>query len=308
MYNPVTKGPLTYTVSPLDRAAVLRADEPRVQALLASGNARLVPVWNQKHLVDDTPRALTLSFAFAKANFDLAMRPPIFLGLDREIPWFALALPASETSPTLDVAGEFKLLNDFVGLVPGEEASILAYARALVLWHENHRHCSRCGRETVATESGHSRTCTNAACGHRTFPRTDPVVITLITRGDNCLLGRQAIWPPGMYSCIAGFVEPGETIESAVKREAEEETGVIIDDVRYVASQPWPFPASLMLGFEATATTTAINRKDQELEDCRWFSKTEIRAFGERNDPGHGFKLPHRFAIARLLIEGWLNR
>ena len=114
------------------------------------------------------------------------------------------------------------------------------------------------------------------------------------------------MWPPGMYSCVAGFVEPGETLEHAVRREAAEETGLKIGDVRYVASQPWPFPASIMLGFRAEALTTDIHRDDNELEDCRWFSKADIRAFTERDADGPGFKLPNRFAIARFLIEGWL--
>ena len=292
---------LTYTLDVLDRAPALRGDPAAVRALLTGGGACIVPVWNERHLVDTTPRVVTLRFE-AIENFDQTSL--VFLGIAGGTPWFTLRLPGSETPPDLGVAGEFKVLNDVVAVLPGDEAAILAYARAMALWQRNHLHCGRCGAPNALTEAGHSTTCT--ACEHRTFPRTDPVVITLITHADKCLLGRQAIWPPGMYSCIAGFVEPGETIETAVRREAQEETGIDIGEVRYVASQPWPFPASIMLGFRAEALTTAIDRSDQELEDCRWFSREDLRTFGERNDPGEGFKLPNRYAIARLLIEDWL--
>jgi NAD+ diphosphatase len=295
--------PLTYTLHPLDRATLLRGDAARVRALLTGGAARIVPVWNQKNFVDETPRLRTL--AHGEINIEAATL--VFLGVaDDDTPWFVAGLPESEEPPAFSAPGAFKDLNTVVGLLPGDDAAILAYARAMVIWHYNHRHCGRCGAPAAMTESGHSRTCTNTACNHRTFPRTDPVVITLITKDDKCLLGRQAVWPPGMYSCIAGFVEPGETLENAVRREAGEETGVKIGEVRYVASQPWPFPASIMLGFRAQALTTDVQRNDNELEDCRWFSKSEIRTFGERNAEGTGFKLPNRYAIARYLIEGWL--
>ena len=302
----MTSKPLTYTVSPLDRATMLRADEARVRTLLSGGNARIVPVWNQRNLVDETPRLQAWSFEHVTARFDVTATAPVFLGLAQDVPWFAFDVPTSEAPPRLERPGVFKILNEVVALLPGDEASILAYARAMVIWHQNHRHCGRCGAAAAMTESGHSRTCTNPSCANRTFPRTDPVVITLITHDDKCLLGRQAVWPAGMYSCVAGFVEPGETLENAVRREAAEETGLVIGDVRYVASQPWPFPASIMLGFRAAALTTDIHRDDQELEDCRWFSKAEVRSFAERDSGGAGFKLPNRFAIARFLVDAWL--
>jgi NAD+ diphosphatase len=221
------------------------------------------------------------------------------------VPWFAAGLEGEE--PPFFGGGEYRALNEVVLLLPSDQASLLAHARAMVIWHDNHRHCGRCGTATVSTEAGHSRLCTNVACRHRTFPRTDPVIITLIVDGERCLLGRQAVWTPGMYSAIAGFVEPGETLESAVRREAREETGIELGHVRYVASQPWPFPASIMLGFEADALSRDISRNDGELEDCRWFTKTEIRAFKERTSSAPGFKLPNRYAIARLLLDRWLG-
>ncbi len=304
----MARDPLTYTANAIDRATLLRADAEQVRTLLEGGSARIVPLWNQRHLLDDGPSLRTLGFDDLAGVCDRAACF-VFLGLYDDAPWFAVELPGSEHPPALNVPGafhahDFRALNEVVALLPGDHAAILAYARAMVIWHHNHRHCGRCGAATTVTEAGHSSTCSNPACVHRTFPRTDPVVITLISAGERCLLGRQAVWPPGMYSCIAGFFEPGETVESAVRREALEETGVIVGDVRYVASQPWPFPASVMLGFRAAATSTAISRNDQELEDCRWFTKAEVQSAAEAST---GFRLPKPYAIARFLIDGWLG-
>jgi NAD+ diphosphatase len=295
--------PLTYTVSPLDRAGILRTDATAVQGLLTGGKARVVPLWQQRHLVTAGGAAGVFSYDEVALLLSGDVQV-VFLGLAGDVPWFAAGFPAHDTAP---IAGDYRALNDVVLLMPGDQASILAYARAMVIWHENHRHCSRCGAATVSAEAGHCRQCTNSACAHRTFPRTDPVVITLITDGDRCLLGRQASWVPGMYSAIAGFVEPGETVEAAVRREAEEETGITVGDVRYIGSQPWPFPASLMFGFHADALTTTIRRKDNELEYCRWFTRADILAFKERASAEPGFKLPNRYAIARVLLDRWLQ-
>jgi NAD+ diphosphatase len=294
--------PLTYTVNPLDRAGILRTNAAAVQAMLTGGAARIVPIWQQRHLINADGTAGIFSYDDVAPHLGDGAEI-VFLGRDGETPWFAVGFPPRDTPP---LAGDYRALNEVVLVMPGDQASILAYARAVVIWNANHRHCGRCGAATLGSEAGHCRVCTNAACAHRTFPRTDPVVIALITAGDRCLLGRQASWAPGMYSAIAGFVEPGETLEAAVRREAEEETNIKVGDVRYIASQPWPFPASLMFGFHARALTTAIRRKDNELEDCRWFTRAEILAFTERSSPESGFKLPNRYAIARLLLDRWL--
>ncbi|MHB1206724.1 MAG: NAD(+) diphosphatase [Rhodospirillaceae bacterium] len=295
--------PLTYTVSPLDRAGILRTDAAAVQTMFTSDTARFVPIWKQQHLINADGTAGIFSYGEVAPHLDDAAET-VFLGLDGETPWFAVGFPPREAPP---LPGDYRALNDVVLLMPGDQAAILAYARAVVIWNANHRHCGRCGSETLSAESGHCRVCINTACAHRTFPRTDPVVITLITDGERCLLGRQASWAPGVYSTIAGFVEPGETVEAAVRREAEEETGIEVGEVRYIASQPWPFPASLMFGFHADALTTTIRRKDNELEDCRWFTRADILAFTERTTPEPGFKLPNRYAIARLLLDRWLR-
>lgn len=298
---------LTFAAEPLDRAALARGQKEHIHTLLVGGKARIVPVWNQRHLVSPEPRALAFSLNQAAPFIERESCPLIFLGMESGEPWFALGLPVSDAPPELDVAGDFVILNDVVTMLPAREATILAYARAMVIWHFNHLHCGRCGAATKISDSGHSRVCTNTSCKHRSFPRTDPAVITLVTDGPRCLLGRQAQWPAGVYSTIAGFVEPGETLEQTVYREVREETGIEVDEIQYLASQPWPFPSSIMLGFRAKALTTEIRCEDDELEDCRWFTRAELKSFRDRTDAGPGFKLPNRYSIARFLIEEWMS-
>jgi NAD+ diphosphatase len=296
----------------IDRVSMWRADDTRIQSLMKDKNARVVPVWKESHLIvrasDAGPRPRYLSFEEAGAHITPTSAPPVFLGIHDNKPWFALGI-TGEAPPEFG-EGQFEGLRENVGQLPITDASLLAYARAMVIWHENHKYCGRCGTVTDATESGHSRTCTNATCSHRSFPRTDPVVITLIIHpdGERALLGRQPRFPKGFYSCVAGFVEPGETLEAAVARETKEETGVDVGDVVYKASQPWPFPASIMLGFHAQAITTDIHMDDEELEDCRWFTRPELLAAGEGFDnTEQPFRLPPAMAIARFLIDAWLN-
>jgi NAD+ diphosphatase len=299
--------PLTFTANPIDRAALSRADEKQTRSLLTSGKARIVPVWNQRHLISAEWRALIFTFDQVAHFIDLEASTLVFLGLDKGEPWFALGLPDSDLPPKMSAPGDFVVLNDVVTLLPASEATVLAYARAMVIWHFNHLYCGRCGANTIVSESGHSRICRGSNCAYRSFPRTDPAVIALVSDGPRCLLGRQAQWPAGMYSTIAGFVEPGETLEQTVRREVREETGIEIGEVKYLASQPWPFPSSIMLGFRAEALSSEINLDDDELEDCRWFTRTEISSFGDRDAAGLGFKLPGRYSIARFLIEEWVQ-
>ena len=180
--------------------------------------------------------------------------------------------------------------------MPHAEGGLAAYLMALLDWHRRHRFCANCGASTRIAQAGHSRRCPR--CGASHFPRTDPVVIMLVTDGDRALLGRQATWPPGRYSALAGFVEPGESLEEAVAREVLEESGVEVRDVRYRSSQPWPFPASLMLAFTSTWAAGEPAVRDGELEDVRWFSRDDLR--------GGSVLLPPRQAIARSLVDEWL--
>jgi len=204
------------------------------------------------------------------------------------------------SDPVLPAAGgvEYRDLRTLGGILPPDEASLMAHARAMILWHQAQQHCGYCGAATAPDSGGYARICTGAGCGRRIFPRVDPAIIVLVEAGDRCLLGRQPTWPDGRYSTIAGFVEPGESLEEAVRREVFEETNVRLAEVRYQSSQPWPFPSALMLGFRATADSGDIVLNDGELEDARWFTRHEIRAGWP--------KLPPRLSIARRLVDDWL--
>jgi NAD+ diphosphatase len=204
-----------------------------------------------------------------------------------------------DLAPELAVEGPgeaFTELRPLASELPASEAGLLAYARALNIWRANHRFCSRCGTPNIGTRAGHARHC--PSCDNESFPRIDPAVIVLVNDGNRALLGRQASWTPGRYSTIAGFVEPGESLEDAVRREVLEETGVGCGAIAYHSSQPWPFPASLMLGFTAHADHTDPVMHDGELEDARWFTREEINA--------GGITLPPKEAISRRLIDHWL--
>lgn len=298
---------LTYTGVALDRAAAVRPVEADIKALHASELARVLPVWNGNHLFErEGVDAKAISVADA-TSLSAATGDLIFLGLSGDAPWFALAIHAEEEPGDVQLAGVFEPLHPRVGGLDADQAAMLAYARGMVLWHANHLHCGRCGAPTESREGGHIRTCTDEGCGYRAFPRTDAAVITLVEHpdGTRCLLGRQSRWPDGMYSVVAGFVEPGESLEECVFREVKEETGIVVADVKYQASQPWPFPSSLMLGFTAKASTTDFKPDDDELDDIRWVSREELGDYGEMGDDTLGPKLPNRHSIARMLIDNW---
>jgi NAD+ diphosphatase len=194
--------------------------------------------------------------------------------------------------------GEFHDLRYLGTVLPADEANLVAHARALVLWHASQVFCGVCGSSARPEAAGNSRVCLNDDCRREIFPRVDPAIIVLVANGDRCLLGRQISWPEGRYSTIAGFVEPGESLEDAVRREVYEETNIRVGKVSYHSSQPWPFPSSLMLGFMAEALSRDIHLNDGELEDAQWFSRKELAS---------GFpKLPFRISIARRLVDHWL--
>jgi len=192
----------------------------------------------------------------------------------------------------------FEELRPLASELDADEASLMAYARALIHWQRRHRHCGVCGAKTLPERGGHVMRCSAVQCDSQFFPRIDPAIIVLVTDGQRALLGRQASWPPRRYSTIAGFVEPGESLEDTVRREVLEETGVTVDRCHYHSSQPWPFPSSLMLGFIASAAAGALPRASDELEDARWFTREQIEA-GE-------ILLPPATSISHRLIMTWL--
>jgi NAD+ diphosphatase len=223
-----------------------------------------------------------------------------FLGLEDGVPLFAVSeVPSrcADGTQAIDLRGAAAVL-------PAADAGLLAYANTLLHWHRTNRFCGRCGEETTSRDGGHLRACEN---GHEHHPRTDPVVIMLVTDGDRALLGRQASWPANRYSALAGFVEPGESLEAAVAREVLEEAGVGVGEVRYLASQPWPFPCSLMLGFEAVYAGGDVDMRDAELEDARWFTRDELLAARDAEGSADApLLLPPSLAIARRLLDAWL--
>jgi NAD+ diphosphatase len=299
--------PNFYAGLALERHAERRRDSAFVGSRLVSATARLVPVWRARSLViqDEQPRAHFVA-ADTMARLAASAAETIFLGEAADAPYFAVDLSRHEEDALPELVGgaaRFVDLRSIGALMERQEGALLAYARGLVHWHSRHRFCGVCGAPTRSEAAGHVRRCTAPACGAEHFPRTDPAVIMLVTHGEHALLGRQKVWPQGMFSTLAGFVEPGESLEEAVMREVFEEAGVRVRDVRYHSSQPWPFPASIMLGFHATAESPDTRVDPDELEQAAWFSRDFLR--GPHPDPDR-FRLPRIDSIARRLIEDWL--
>ena len=284
----------------LDRAAHLRKDAGFVASALADPDSLLVPLWQARNLLQRAGHAR--SAALVEVRHSLRAEVPdgelVLLGLFRGRACFAADL-AAEPAPGLPPDTGFEDLRVAGGLLPQDEAGLLAYARAMVLWRRRHRHCGSCGAPARSESAGHVMKCTDPACGAEQFPRLDPAIIVLVTDGERALLGRQAAWPAGRYSTIAGFVEPGESLEDAVVREVLEETGVTVLDADYHSSQPWPFPSSLMIGFTARAAADAVPRADEELEDVRWFTREQIAS----GTPG----LPPPQSVSFRLIADWYD-
>lgn len=280
----------------VDRDATTRDDPTALEQAWAT--ARVLVVQDGTALVaeQDRPRLVLLEAADAPEG------ERFYLGRDGDGPVFAVTgeLPRRLGARRLG-------LRDVGALLDDRDAGLLVHAVGLANWHATHPHCARCGAATEVVRGGTVRRCPVDASMH--FPRTDPAMIVLVHDGaDRCVLGRQSVWPAGRFSTLAGFVEPGESAEQAVVREVAEETGLAVDEVAYVSSQPWPFPSSLMLGFRARCAGDAVPVPvDGELEEVRWFSRDELRGAGPWGAPGGGVQLPGPVSIARLLIDGWLG-
>jgi NAD+ diphosphatase len=289
-YNP-------FSGASLDRRSESRQESDWIEAARAEADTLFIAGRGTLQLVARGPGA---EIAFLRGNHPLvahaAAADLVLLG------WHGgqrcVLVETLAEAPELPPGTAFEELRPLLPELPAEEAGLLAYARALLVWRARHRHCGVCGAPTAPRSAGHVMRCTSTECGEEFFPRIDPAIIVLVTAGDHALLGRQKSWPRGRYSALAGFVEPGESLEDTVAREVLEETGVPIQRASYFASQPWPFPSSLMLGFHATAERAPI-RLDSELEDARWFAAAEIERM-----PG---LLPQRYTIARRLMESWFD-
>ncbi|MEC3859677.1 NAD(+) diphosphatase [Mesobacterium sp. TK19101] len=310
---------VTFGGSGLDRAAALRDDLPALAAAMQDPDSRAVLFWRGKCLVSNGEHEGLTRLPLTHPVLGEAVSAPILLGRDDGTAVFAYDISGWQPE-TLDAAAlgqfidrseqvhpsvanaRFVELRGHMTRLSAHDAELAATGKGILGWHASHGFCAKCGQASTIHKAGWERIC--PACGAHHFPRTDPVVIMLITRGNKVLLGRSHGWPEGMYSCLAGFVEPGETIEAAVRREVAEEAGIEVGAVRYLASQPWPFPSSLMFGCAGEALSDEINIDPVEIEDARWVSREEVA------DAMAGLReglLPARKgAIAHFLLRNWL--
>ena len=301
------KPPNFYAANGLDRAGHRRREPDWLAAQLAHPETLFVPVWRGQNLVASAAEGAPNAVLVSREALLSLEGEAVLLGLRESRAYFALDLSHREAPlEAIRAEGpiEFTDLRRVGPLLARPDGALLAYARGILHWHGRHRFCGVCGSPTRSEEGGHVRRCVAAECNAAHFPRTDPAVIMLVTDGDRALLGRQKVWAKGQHSTLAGFVEPGESLEEAVAREVHEETGIVVDDVQYHSSQPWPFPASIMLGFTARALTTELQVDPEELEAAHWFDRGFILGHAEDDT----FRLPRRDSIARRLIEDWLKR
>ncbi|QDL92449.1 NAD(+) diphosphatase [Paroceanicella profunda] len=307
---------ITFGAERIDRAAHLRSE---ASGLLTHPDARTLAIWRGKPLMRLSPGPTLAWLPTDAAALAVARDAPVFLGLEDGAPRFSHDVSAWE-DPEADAAGMAEFVDRTANAWPGlpedhafsdlralmaelspDDAGDAAMAKAVLGWHETHPFCARCGTRTEPAQGGWQRDC--PSCGTHHFPRTDPVVIVLATRGDRVLLGRSPGWPEGMYSLLAGFVEPGETVEAACRREVFEEAGIRLGAVRILASQPWPFPASLMMGCAAEALGTDITVDPAEIEDARWVTRQEVMESFAGLSPW--LRAARKGAIARTLLEAW---
>lgn len=281
----------------VDRSGYRREDPEWLQSAVRGEDSIFVPVWGDKCLATGEPLRAILLNRVDISDY-LREQDIIFLGMYRDRPAFAVQIDGERDAPFEEI-GQFHDLRYLGNSLPVDEANLVAQARALVLWHSSQKYCGRCGALSRAESGGNTRVCISTQCGIRIFPRVDPAIIVLVSDRDRCLLGRQSNWPEGRYSTIAGFVEPGESLEDAVQREVLEETNIAVHNILYHSSQPWPFPSSLMLGFSADALTGEIALNDGELADAQWFTRKELAS---------GYPLlPYRLSIARRLVDDWIE-
>jgi len=287
--------------NPLDRADQLRSDPERLADLRRAESARLLVLDGLAPLLDAQDRLTWSTLDDVSEETEI-----VFLGLQEGAAVFALVPPAGDTAPAYAQRASWEA----IGRLGLDELALYGGARSLVDWHARHRFCANCGQPTRLTKGGWQRNCVSCAAQH--FPRVDPVAIMLVEHdgpeGRALLLGRQSRFPPRSYSALAGFIEPGETVEEAVAREVFEEAGVVVRDVTYIASQPWPFPSQLMIGCHGFAEQRDLVIDKTELEDARWFTRDEVAEALAKGQDSASFRPPPRRAIAHHMLEWWLER
>ena len=294
-----------FTYSDLNRLVSYRDDDTRLQFLFSDASSRYVLFHRSQFLAKVQPKIKPLSIRGSEIErYALDIRSQVFLGSRGKKHYFAVDLKDSaEIKPVGDQGIEFVGLRESGQQLKAEDASMLSYAKAMFHWHNAHQFCGKCGSPAKSAVSGHLRRCIDSRCAKTHFPRTDPAIIVAVVNRGKCLFGRQKAWPLQRYSVIAGFVEPGESVEQAVVREVFEETNIALDKVNYHSSQPWPFPGSIMLGFAASAANEKIILNDGELQDAHWRSVQEVVA----GMVSRQFRLPPKLSIAYRLIEDWFN-
>ena len=312
---------LNYTGLTLNRTNDQRHNEAWVKKYLTHKDTVILPIWRGLNLVHfdkkttHLPKVVFPIGVQAQALITAAVAL-IFLGLNQGTAYFAADISTLDkaTAEAWADTDVFEDLRRVGALMTREHGAVLAYARGMVHWHQRNQFCSVCGETMQSRNGGHMLICHNKNKAHMHFPRTDPAVIMLVVhnnpegRGPACLLGRQKKWVEGMYSTLAGFVDPGETLEEAVAREVFEEAAIHVTDIIYQASQPWPFPASLMIGFRARAVSKSIKVDLRELEDAQWFTVDDLKVFGEKDENmSSKNKLPGKDSISRRLINDWLG-
>lgn len=334
MDNPVLK----FADVPLNRVEERSGDPEWLAGRLDRDDTRFIPVWRDLSLIDDGQGASQPSAVICGgpsgpgspvggsgasgatdpfgADVLAASCETVFLGMEGDRAVFAVDLSGSDEGEAVAAAGGRGKFQDLWRAGPSIDArgaALMAYARGMLYWHRENRYCGRCGHATESREGGRRRRCTYADCGRNAFPRIDPAVITLVEyhpedgRPPMCLLGNHHRPPPNVFSTLSGFTEPGESLEETVAREVFEEVGVHVSAAYYQASQPWPFPSSLMLGFRARAVSTEIEVNAEELVEARWFTAEEVRGFGEWGDESVACALPRRDSIARFLVDSWVS-
>lgn len=317
--------PLMYSQMPLDRCTNQRKNLNWLKAAFNNENSLFYLINKGDNLFthDQGFTALHLS---AHQLPTLSINSCIFLGktqprkysetaAEKQISYFALDCNklSFEQLETVNTLGQWQPLREVGSTISAADCTIMALAKGLVHWHKTHLYCGKCGSVNQLIEAGHARQCTNSSCRNMSFPRTDPAVIMLVEHlfDDGiarCLLGRQGNWPQGMFSTLAGFVDPGETLEQAVVREVAEESGVQIYNPVYVTSQPWPFPASVMLGFTAQARTHKIDISKDDLQSAQWFSREQLATFAAKDSDSTGYKMSSKDSISYYLINAWRDK